>query len=41
MNNRERLPNRRVAETFDIEVAGLRYTCTVGLFGDGASPQCS
>ena len=32
---RERLRNRRLAETFDLEVAGLRYTCTVGRFDDG------
>jgi ribonucleoside-diphosphate reductase alpha chain len=32
---RNRLPNRRPAETFELEVAGLRYTCTVGRFSDG------
>jgi hypothetical protein len=32
---RERLPNRRLGETFELEVAGLRYTCTIGRFGDG------
>src|SRR5262249_18063490 len=32
---RERLSNRRPAETFDLEVGGLRYTCTVGRFGGG------
>jgi len=32
---RERLPDRRPAETFEFEVAGLRYTCSVGRFGDG------
>ena len=32
---RQRLPNRRHAETFELEVAGLRYTCTVGRFNDG------
>jgi len=32
---RQRLPNRRLAETFDLEVAGLRYTATVGRFPDG------
>jgi hypothetical protein len=32
---RERLPNRRLSETFDFECAGLRYTCTVGRFDDG------
>ena len=40
MNNiladrRERLPNRRAAETFEVEVNGLRYTATVGRFADG------
>src|SRR6516225_52056 len=29
------LPNRRLAETFELEVAGLRYTCSVGRFADG------
>ena len=33
---RERLPNRRLAETFDLEVANLRYTCTVGRYADGS-----
>jgi hypothetical protein len=33
---RQRLPNRRLAETFELEVAGLRYTCTVGRFSDGS-----
>jgi hypothetical protein len=32
---RERLPNRRLSETFDFESAGLRYTWTVGRFHDG------
>jgi hypothetical protein len=32
---RQRLPNRRLAETFELEVAGLRDTCTVGRFNDG------
>jgi hypothetical protein len=32
---RERLPNRRLGETFDLEVAGLRYTATIGWFPDG------
>ena len=27
---RQCLPNRRLAETFELEVAGLRYTCAVG-----------
>jgi hypothetical protein len=34
-HTRERLPNRRLGETFELEVAGLRYTCTVGRFPDG------
>jgi hypothetical protein len=32
---RERLRNRRAAETFALNVAGLRYTATVGRFPDG------
>jgi hypothetical protein len=32
---RERLANRRASETFDVEVAGLRYTATVSYFPDG------
>jgi hypothetical protein len=32
---RERLPSRRLSETFDFECAGLRYTCTFGRFRDG------
>src|SRR5437764_13962046 len=32
---RERLPNRRLGETFELEVAGLRYTATVSRFSDG------
>ena len=34
-SGRERLPNRRLGETFDLEVAGLLYTCTIGRFADG------
>jgi hypothetical protein len=33
--NRERLPNRRAAETFDVEANGQRYTATVGRHADG------
>jgi hypothetical protein len=33
--SRRRLANRRRALTFDLEVGGLRYTCTVGRFPDG------
>src|SRR5262249_40544267 len=32
---RERLPNRRAAETFDIEVGGLRFTTTLGFYPSG------
>jgi hypothetical protein len=35
MNKRRRLENRRPAETFELEAAGLRYTCTLGRFPDG------
>jgi hypothetical protein len=31
---RERLPNRRPGETFELEVGGLRYICTIGRFPD-------
>jgi hypothetical protein len=33
---RRPLANRRHAETFEVTVAGLRYTCTVGRFPDGS-----
>jgi len=36
MTVRARLPNRRLAETFELEVAGLRYTATIGRFPDGS-----
>jgi hypothetical protein len=36
MTARTRLPNRRQAETFNLEVGGLRYTVTVGRFATGA-----
>jgi hypothetical protein len=32
---REKLQNRRASETFDVEVAGLKYTATVSHFPDG------
>ena len=32
---RQRLPNRRASKTFDIEIAGLRYTATVSRFAAG------
>jgi hypothetical protein len=35
MSERQRFPNRRQAETFDLEAGGLRYTCTVGWYPDG------
>jgi len=35
MGHRIRRPNRRRAETLDIEHMGLRYKCTVGRFPDG------
>jgi hypothetical protein len=33
---RERLPNRRLAETFQFAIGGLGYVCTVGRFVDGS-----
>jgi hypothetical protein len=33
---RVRLADRRPAETFELEVGGLHYTCTVGRFPDGS-----
>jgi hypothetical protein len=33
---RRPLANRRLAETFELTVAGLHYTCTVGRFPDGS-----
>jgi hypothetical protein len=33
---RHHLANRWLAETFELTVAGLRYTCTVGRFPDGS-----
>jgi hypothetical protein len=35
MSARKRLPNRRMGETFELECAGLKYTCTVGRYSDG------
>lgn len=34
MSVRERLPNRRGAETFELEVGGLRYLASLGRFPD-------
>jgi hypothetical protein len=36
MSQRRRLPDRRRSTSFDLEVGGLRYTCTVGWFPDGS-----
>jgi hypothetical protein len=35
MSARDRLPNRRLAETFEIECHGLRYVATLARFPDG------
>lgn len=35
MTMRHRLPNKRAAEHFELECAGLKYTCTIGRFPDG------
>jgi hypothetical protein len=35
MSTRQRLPNRRGSETFDVELAGLHYTATVSYFANG------
>jgi hypothetical protein len=40
MIERRRLPNRRRSETFDLEVAGLKYKVTIGHFPDGAIAEC-
>jgi hypothetical protein len=34
MTSRRRLPDRRSAETFELEVDGLHYACTVGRYPD-------
>ena len=39
MTSRQRLPNRRANETFEIEVAGLKYIATVGRFPDGRAAE--
>jgi hypothetical protein len=36
VTGRKHLPARRASTTFDFEVIGLRYTCTVGKYFDGA-----
>jgi hypothetical protein len=33
--NRRRLLNRRFSQTFEVEVSGLKYTCTFSEFPDG------
>jgi hypothetical protein len=35
MTTRNRLPDRRPAESFELEVEGIRYTATLGRFPDG------
>jgi hypothetical protein len=35
MSERERLPDRRLAEMFDFDHAGRKWTVTVGRFSDG------
>jgi hypothetical protein len=39
MSTRQRLPNRRLSETFDLEVNGLRYTATVSKYADGSTAE--
>jgi ribonucleoside-diphosphate reductase alpha chain len=33
---RNRLPNRRRAETFDLQSQGLRFTCSISRLADGS-----
>jgi hypothetical protein len=35
MTSRERLPHRRMAETLDLEMDGLRFRATIGRYPDG------
>ena len=35
MTARQRLPDRRAYETFQLEAGGLSYTCTVSRYSDG------
>jgi hypothetical protein len=35
MSARQRLPSRRVAETFELELNGLKYTATIDRHSDG------
>jgi hypothetical protein len=39
--NRQRLPNRRASETFELEVGGLKYTATFPDSLMGGSESCS
>jgi hypothetical protein len=39
VSERRRLPNRRPAETFELEVGGLHYTVTIGRFSDGTPAE--
>ena len=41
MTGRESLKNRRLSETFDVEVSGLRYKATVSYFDDGGQRTVS
>jgi hypothetical protein len=34
-STRDRLPNRRASEVFDLEVGGLKYTASLSGFADG------
>jgi hypothetical protein len=36
MSTRNRLPNRRASETFDLEAQGLKFTATISRFADGS-----
>jgi hypothetical protein len=36
MTARQRLPNRRASETFDLEAQGLKFTATISRFPDGS-----
>jgi hypothetical protein len=35
MTARDRLPNRRASETFELTVADISYTCTLSRYSDG------
>jgi hypothetical protein len=35
MSAREKLPNRRASETFEIEASGMKYRATISRFPDG------